>query len=233
MADTSLVAGVESTTKPWTGIGMADSVQGLVDAVHSGSWMDETLAGVGMGLEVASTVLDPFGTLMSSAASWAMEHLEPLRELLNALCGSPDVVASHAVTWNNIADHLGGMATDLDSALAGDTPDWVGPAADSYQSVMGNNVDALGGLAGLSAALGEATAAAGQLVQFVHDIVRDLIADLVVKIIEYVLEACTVVLAPLVVCQVASAVVKWTGRIMMFVNALITSLTNLTKLLNG
>jgi hypothetical protein len=36
-----------------------------------------------------------------------------------------------------------------------------------------------------------------------------------------------------VAAQIASAVLKWTGRILMFVGALVTSLQNLTKLING
>lgn len=230
---TSLVAGVESSRHAWTGSSMADSIQGLVDSIKSEGWVDDALAGVGLALEVGSTVLDPFSALLSNGIGWAMEYFEPLREVLDKLAGMPDVVQSHAATWDNMAAELDGMAADLKGFLDRDTPGWQGAASDTYQSLMANNVEALGGLAGTSAAMAAATSAAGNLVFFVRDIVRDLIADLVARCVVWAVEAIFVVTIPVVAAQIAAAVLKWTGRIMMFVGALVTSLQNLTKLING
>ena len=101
MSNDSLIAPVESSRKPWTGAGAADSIEGLVTAIQSGNWVTGALAGVGLGLDVASTVLDPFSALLSNGIGWAMEYFEPLRQILDELTGMPDVVASHAATWNN------------------------------------------------------------------------------------------------------------------------------------
>lgn len=233
MTDMSLVAGVHSTREVWTGIGMADSIEGLVDAIRSDGWVDDVLAGAALGLEVASTVLDPFSTLLASGISWAMEYFEPLREMLDALTGMPDVVAAHAATWNNMAAELGRMATELQVRLGADLPDWQGDAADAYQLMMVNNVDSIGGLGGICAAMAAATEGAGTLVAFTRDLVRDLIADLVARVIVWAVEAIFVVTIPVVAVQIAAAVVKWAGRILMFINSLIMSLTSLTRLLNG
>ena len=46
-------------------------------------------------------------------------------------------------------------------------------------------------------------------------------------------EAIFVVTIPVVAAQIAAAVVKWAGRIMSYTSALISSLTNLTHLLEG
>jgi len=212
---------------------MADSIQGLVDSIKSEGWVDDALAGVGLALEVGSTVLDPFSALLSNGIGWAMEYFEPLREVLDKLAGMPDVVQSHAATWDNMAAELDGMAADLKGFLDRDMPDWQGAASDTYQGLMANNVEALGGLAGTSAAMAAATSAAGNLVFFVRDIVRDLIADLVARCVVWAVEAIFVVTIPVVAAQIAAAVLKWTGRIMMFVGGLVTSLQNLTKLING
>ena len=64
------------------------------------------------------------------------------------------------------------MAGDRRSALASDAPAWQGRAAETYRSLMANNVDALGGLGVLAATMASATQAAGNLVQFTRDIVR-------------------------------------------------------------
>jgi hypothetical protein len=233
MTDGSLIAGVQSTRKPWTGSSMGESIQGLVDAIDSKGWVDDALAGAGLGLEVVSTVLDPFSALLANGLGWAMEYFDPLREMLDDLTGMPDVVASHAATWNNMAEELYRMADDLQRHVFMDTPAWQGQASEAYTLLMVNNVDAVGGLGAVSAAMASATQGAGELVSFTRELVRDLIADLVARVIVWAVEAIFVVTIPVIAAQIVAAVVKWAGRIMMYVTGLITSLTNLTKLLNG
>jgi uncharacterized protein YukE len=233
VSEGSLVAPVVSTRRAWTGSSLGDGIQDLVLAIQSEGWVDDVLAGVGVALEVVSLAIDPFSTLLANGLGWLMEHFEPLRQVLDELTGMPDVVASHAVTWDNMAAELASMTQDLASSLSQGVSGWVGVAAEGYQGLMVNNVDALDGLSGISAAMAAATQAAGVLVQFTRDIVRDLIADLVAKVVVYAVEAIFVVTIPAVTAQVAAAVAKWTGRILSYVNALITSLTNLRTLLVG
>ena len=233
MTGESLVAPVTSTRTAWTGMSLADSFQGLHQSVNGGSWVDQALAGGAFATEAVATVLDPFSALLSNGLGWAMEYFDPLRDMLDKLAGIPDRVASHAATWTNMAGELQSMAADLQSALASDMPDWQGPAADTYQNLMVNNVDALDGLGVLAATMASATQAAGNLVTFTRDIVRDLIADLVARVIVWAAESLLVVTIPVVAAQIASAVVKWAGRIASYTSALITSLTNLKTLLEG
>jgi uncharacterized protein YukE len=233
MSSESLVAPVTSTRTAWTGVSLADSFQGLHQAVNGGSWVDQALAGGAFATEAVATVLDPFSALLANGLGWAMEYFDPLREMLDKLAGMPDRVAAHAATWTNMAGELQSMAADLESALATDLPDWQGPAAQTYQNLMVNNVDALDGLGVLASTMASATQAAGNLVTFTRDIVRDLIADLVARVIVWAAEALLVVTIPVVAAQIASAVVKWAGRIMSYTSALITSLTNLKTLLEG
>ncbi|GAA1344168.1 WXG100 family type VII secretion target [Saccharothrix algeriensis] len=233
MTDGSLVAPVRSSREAWTGSGLADSVEGLVDAIRTEGWVDDALAGAALGVEVAATVMDPISALLANGLGWAMEYFEPLREVLDELTGKPDVVKSHAATWNNMSTELHAMAEDLRSHLADDLPGWQGEAAGAYQRLMANNVEAIGGLAAVSAALAVATEGAGGLVELTREIVRDLIADLVARVIVWAVEAIFVVTIPVIASQIAAAVVKWAGRILVYTTALITSLQNLSKLLDG
>jgi uncharacterized protein YukE len=234
MTTSPLVAAVSSNYRQsTTGASLVDSLQGVHQAVTGGSWVDGALAGGAFAVETAATVLDPFSALLSNGLGWAMEYFEPLREVLDKLAGMPERVAAHAATWQNMAGELSAMAADLQGALAADLPDWTGPAALTYQSLMANNVDALGGLSSLAATMSSATQAAGNLVMFTRDLVRDLIADLVARVIVWAAEALLIVTIPIVATQIASAVVKWAGRILVYTTALITSLTNLTRLVNG
>ncbi|MFC3502768.1 WXG100 family type VII secretion target [Micromonospora krabiensis] len=233
MTDESLVADVRSTREVWTGSSLADGAEGVVDAIRSEGWVDDLLAGAAFGLDVVATVLDPFSALLANGLGWAMEYFEPLREMLDWLTGMPDVVASHAATCDNMAAHLQRMATDLQTHLAGDLPDWQGRAAEAYQALMVNNVDAIAGLGVAAVAMAAATEAAGNLVAFTRDIVRDLIADLVARVIVWAVEAIFVVTIPVIAAQIVAAVVKWAGRILSYTSSLVTSLTNLAKLING
>lgn len=233
MTEGSLIAPVESTRTATTGLSLVEGAEGLMYALQSEGWVDDLLAGAAFGLEVVSTAIDPFSALLANGLGWLMEHFEPLREMLDQLTGIPDVVASHAATWNNMAGELTAMAEELQSMLARDLPDWAGQAATAYQTLMGFNVEAVAGLGGVCAAMTLATQAAGNLVQFTREIVRDLIADLVARVIVWALEAIGIVTIPWVVAQVVAAVAKWAGRILTFTMALVTSLTNLKTLLAG
>lgn len=228
-----LVAPVQSTREVWTGSGLADSIEGLVDAIKTEGWVDDALAGAALGVEVAATVMDPISALLANGLGWAMEYFEPLRQVLDELTGKPDVVRSHAATWNNMATELHAMSKELGDHLNSDLPDWQGEAGEAYRALMVNNVEAIGGLAAVSAAMAVATEGAGGLVELTREIVRDLIADLVARVIVWAVEAIFVVTIPVIASQIAAAVVKWAGRILVYTTALITSLSNLSKLLNG
>jgi uncharacterized protein YukE len=228
-----LVAPVVSTRTAWTGMSLPDGIQGLVGAIQSEGWVDDLLAGGSLAVEAVSVALDPLSALLANGLGWAMEYFDPLREMLDKLAGMPDAVASHAATWERMAGELTDMSTGLANRVNAGLPDWQGDAADSYRTMMGNNVEAVGGLAAVSAAMAAATRAAGNLVQFTRDIVRDLIADLVARAIVWAAEAIFVVTIPVVAAQIASAVTKWAGRILSYTAALITSLRNLTRLMNG
>jgi hypothetical protein len=229
----TLVAATASTTTGTTGLSLAESFQSTLQAIDSGSWADRILAGGAFAAETAAAVLDPFSALLSHGLGWAMEHFEPLRKILDKLAGMPDRVAAHAATWQNIAREFGAMSADLQGCLNADLPDWQGTAAGTYRSLMANNVNALGGLGVLAETMSAATQAAGNLVTFTRDLVRDLICDLVARVIVWAAEALLVVTIPVVAVQIAVAVTKWATRIASYVSALITSLGNLTRLLNG
>ena len=233
MTDDSLIAGVVPTRQPWTGVSLAENFQGLVAAIESDGWVDDLLAGAAFGTEVVATAIDPFSALLANGLGWAMEYFAPLQQVLDELAGLPDVIAAHAATWHNMATELGAMAADLGSHLTGDLPDWHGRAATAYTAMMGHNVSAVGGLSAVAAAMAAATEAAGNLVRFTREIVRDLIADLVARVIVWAAEAIFVVTVPVIAAQITAAVVKWAGRILSYTTALISSLTNLTRLLNG
>jgi len=233
MTYSSLVATTPGIRTAWTGSSLAEGFQGLQQSVASGSWVDGALAGGAFAADAAATVIDPFSALLANGLGWVMEHFEPLREVLDRLTGIPSQVVAHAQTWNNMAGALQAMAEDLHASLNADLPDWGGSTSESYRSMMADNVDGLGGLSVLASTMSSATRATGNLVQFTRDIVRDLICDLVARVIVWAAEALAIVTIPVVTAQIIAAVAKWAGRIFGYTSALISSLENLTTLLEG
>ncbi|GLY02146.1 hypothetical protein Acsp01_25250 [Actinoplanes sp. NBRC 101535] len=205
---------------------------GLIAAIRSGDWVDGLLAGGSLGLSGLSVVLDPFSALFAGGLGWAMEYFAPLRTMLDDLTGSPESVVAQVSRWDEIGREMNDAAVELRSYLNGDLPDWEGDGATAYAGLMRHNIVAIDALGYTATAIGAITEAAGNLVRFTRDIVRDLIADLVARVVVWAAESLLVVTLPIVASQVAAAVATWAGRIATYAGALITSLTNLTRLVH-
>ena len=102
----ALVVPAQDTTTAWSGTGVAESIHDLAQALQGGSWLEVGLAGVGAALDVAATVVDPFGSLIAAGLGWLMDHLQPLKGWLEDLTGDAGAVAGFA------CDYLAGNTTD-------------------------------------------------------------------------------------------------------------------------
>ncbi|WP_199442232.1 hypothetical protein, partial [Umezawaea beigongshangensis] len=58
-----------------SGISIAESAMDTWNGFKEGSWVEGGLGLVGLAADAASMAIDPFGTLMSSAAAFLMEHV--------------------------------------------------------------------------------------------------------------------------------------------------------------
>lgn len=232
-----MIADVQDSTTATSGLWLVEDVQHLITSIESGSWVDGTIGGISAGLDTLSVVMDPIGSLVSMGIGWVIEHCGPLSDALEKLTGSADQVNSYATTWGNVATGLVTAGEDLKKAVAADMPTWQGEAATAYGKHNGHISNAVSGLGGAAAVLESATRGAGELVATVREIVRDLIADCVATLIARVPvwaaeEIFTLGLAtPYVVGQVTSLIARWVGRITSFLDALITSISALNKLL--
>lgn len=217
-----------------TGFAFYEDYQGISQAIDSGSWIDASIAGLGAALNVASTVIDPFSTLLSMGIEWAMEQIEPLKEALDWLAGDPETIETLAMTWDNIGNELFAIAEEFQSALDSEIASWQDDAATAYREMAAANIDITGAFGGTALGMGSAVRGAGNLVQMVREFVRGFIADCIAKVVVWLAEiAFTAGLAtPLVASQLAAAVVKWVGRIFGWLMGLVTSIQSLRALLD-
>ena len=223
-----LIAQEQSQTTAVTGIGVAESAQGLAEGVSSGDWVEAGLSAVGVGLEVLSMVIDPIGTLASYGVSWLIEHVRPLKEALDWFAGDPPVIQSFSDTWGNVAKEVDNVARDFLQEAGTGTSGWTGQAAETYRGHAAETADAVSGAATLAGGISVGVMVMGQVVSFVREFIRDLVGELVGRLISWALEeAATLGLAtPLVVAQATSAITKVVNKVADVVRKLVKTIGN-------
>jgi hypothetical protein len=216
-----------------TGFSLAESAMDTFNGFKDGNWIEGGLGVVGLAADAASMAIDPFGTLMSSAASFLMEHVQPLKDMLDWLAGDPPVIESYSTTWTTVSTELGKIAEDYAAALNSGTEGWTGAAADAYRTAAKEQGDALTGAASSAGSVGTVVGVMGMVVAFVREMVRDLIADLVAKLIAWVLEAVFSLGfgTPVIVAQAITAISKWAARIAKLVQKLLDTIKKVSPML--
>lgn len=233
-ADNPLIAQREDSTKSYTGIGIAESVADVHDAISSGSWVDGGLAVLGAGMEAVSLAVDPIGTLASYGVGFLMEHVKPLQEALDWVAGDPDTVQAYAKTWENVSTHIKQVADDHKKSVDQDVADWVGSAGDAYRTHAAETNSLLTAASNAASAASSAIAMAGGVVAFVRQTVRDLIAQAVGRLAAWAAEeVCTLgVATPLVAAQATTFVAKVLTTIAKLFRKLASTFKKLTPLLH-
>ncbi|WP_206790016.1 DNA/RNA non-specific endonuclease [Amycolatopsis sp. MtRt-6] len=216
------------------GIGIAESSMDAFNGIKDGDWVSGGLGMLSLAGEVAGAAIDPFGYLMSSVASFLMEHIQPLKDMLDSLAGNPPVIQSYADTWGNVSKALGERKTDFDNAVKNGTTGWTGAGADAYRKFAAEHSDALSGAATVAGAISTVTMIMGQVVSFVRETVRQLIADLVGKLIAWVMETVFSLGfgTPVVVAQASAAIAKWGKKIGELLKKLTDTIRQVSPLLS-
>lgn len=216
------------------GIGLAESSMDAFNGIKDGDWVSGGLGMLSLAGEIAGAAIDPFGYLMSSVASFLMEHVQPLKDMLDSVAGNPPVIQSYADTWGNVSKALAERKTDFDNAVKTGTTGWTGAGADAYRKFAAEHSDALSGAATVAGAISTVTMIMGQVVSFVRETVRQLIADLVGKLIAWVMEEVFSLGfgTPVVVAQATAAIAKWGKKIGELLKKLTDTIRKVSPLLS-
>jgi hypothetical protein len=206
-------------------------IDGVLAAVESRDWVEPLLAEEAPVAEFAVPLDDAGAVLRSSGLAVAMARIPPLRRMVDDLAGMPDVVAEQARLWADMAGDLRVIGGDLQRCLDDDFRDADGPDVRAYLTLMGNNVEALRGLVATCTAMTVITKAAGDLILLARDIVRGLIGDLVARVSAWVADPAVVPL-PVLVSRLGT-VVATAWRIDAYLTALVTSIANLSRSIDG
>ena len=230
----ALVAERQDARSGFEGLGIIEDGHALVEAIQGGSWMGTALGVAFTGLDVASAVSDPIGTLISMGLGWALEWVWPFNELFNALAGDAAQVEANAQTWENVAMALGAAGAQLEedtttclSDMAGDTVEAIRTSADG----VAEHVRAASQWA---QAMADGLRMASGIVQVVHDVVRQAISDLIGTICSVAIEeACTLGLATaLVIEQITTRVAALSTHVFEAIGHLKTAFSSFHGLLS-
>jgi len=237
-APNPLVAKAPDAPGPLAGINLIEPASDAVAAVGRGDWAEAGINVLGAGIDALGFLTDPFGTLLSSAFAWFIEHVEPLKSMLDSLAGNPGVINQNAATWGNVADHLKKAGEEMARVVDADTSPWRGAAIAAYTPVA--KLEAQGvKAAGIAAeGVGAALVGAGVAVATVRTIVRDLISmamsELVQALIRWAAAALlTVGLAtPGIIADGIRLVMKWAKKVSDWLDKIIKTIRGLSKVID-
>lgn len=210
----------------WSGTGLWDDCNQLAQSIKQGDLAGEIFGGIAVGLDAIGVVMDPIGTALSGLAGWMIDHLKPLRLMLDELAGNPDTIKGVANTWTNISERMKQVAQAQQDAVEQGTTHWQGPAADAYRKSAGNLHDAAGATSSLADGMSSLVQAMGECVATVRSLVRDLIATLVAELVQDALEeaASFGFATPLVIEEATGAISRCTGRTVATIEKLVDTI---------
>lgn len=171
------------------GAGPVDSARATANAISQGDWGDFAASAGVLALDGLVTAIDPVGTALAAGVGWLMEHLTPLRELLDFLAGDPAAIKGGADVWKGVKEDLQGLAADFPSQAEQQTNGWSGPAKDAYSKQVKAYTEGLEAMAIGAGSASATIATAGTMVATCRAIVRDIIAAIVAELVKGALAA--------------------------------------------
>jgi hypothetical protein len=165
---------------------------------------------------------DPLGTLLRAGCSWALEHIKPLKAMLDGLAGNPTMVKGAANSWKNIGEYLGDIGEQYEPEVNKGTSRWAGAGGTNYRTKTAHNLlDSTKGAAVLGKGMSVVVATTGEMVSLVRSFVRDLISTVVADLIKGGLKRLGFYSGP---AEDIAAIAKATDLARYAVNALVTCL---------
>lgn len=230
----ALVAERQDARSGFEGLGIIEDGHALVEAIQGGSWMGTALGVAFTGLDVASAVSDPIGTLISMGLGWALEWVWPFNELFNALAGDAAQVEANAQTWENVAMALGAAGAQLEEDTATCLSDMAGNGVEAIRTSAGGVAEHVRAASQWAQAMADGLRMASGIVQVVHDVVRQAISDLIGTICSVAIEeACTLGLATaLVIEQITTRVAALSTHVFEAIGHLKTAFSSFHGLLS-
>ncbi|GAA1262472.1 hypothetical protein [Saccharothrix xinjiangensis] len=168
---------------------LISDVQGTVAAVERGDWVQAGLGMANTAMGIVGLASNPLSGFLSAGFSWAIQHVDFLREPFDALLGSPQAIQRMSDSWMSASKQIESIVADYRRTSVEETRNWTGRSADGYRAASQKHSSGLETLAKATKGISQAAKGAGELVATVRKTIMDLISqavsDMVMKIIQW------------------------------------------------
>lgn len=168
---------------------LISSISNTYSSIERGDWVNAGLGIANTAMGIVGMSANPLSGFLSAGFSWAIQHVDFLREPFDVLLGSPESISRMAQTYRSAGQQVQEIATEYERICVQQTREWQGRAADAYRSAAKKHADGMESLSKATHGIAAAVEGAGKLVAEVRKQIMDLIsqavADMVMKIIQW------------------------------------------------
>lgn len=216
---------------------LVNDVKGTVAAVERGDWVAAGLGMANTAMDIMGMASNPLGGFMSAGFSWAIQHVDFLKEPSDALLGDPQAVTKMSESWKSVSTQVAQIAADYRQTSVEQTRGWMGKSADAYRTASANHSKGLETLSKAAAGISGAVKGAGELVAAVRKTIMDLIgqavSDMVMKIIQWLAASFLTFGAAIggAIADIVSMACRYAKKLADFLSKLASSLKKLIDLI--
>ena len=168
---------------------LISNISNTYSSIERGDWVNAGLGMANTAMGMIGMSGNPLSGFLAAGFSWAIQHVDFLREPFDALLGSPESISKMAGTYRSAGQQVQEIATEYERICVQQTREWQGNAADSYRAAAKKHADGMESLSKATHGIAAAVEGAGKLVAEVRKQIMDLIsqavADMVMKIIQW------------------------------------------------
>ena len=200
-----------SNSTPTEGLGVIDDIYRSAVAVSNGDFGGIITAIQSARSGMLQLEADPVDFFSQMAVGFILEHVDPLKNMLNDFTGDSAEVFGMSASWQSIAESLASIADEIDSSSSSAMSNMTGQAVDAYLYRQQTVSEAMRAVGENASAFSGALTDAANIVDAIHDLVRDAISDVVASLVSTVFWSCVTFgfAAPAKSVEVSAKVTTW------------------------
>ncbi len=218
---------------------LINNISNTYSAIEKGDWVQAGLGIANTAMDIVGMASNPLSGFLSAGFSWAMNHVDFLREPFDVLLGNPEAIGKMAQSFRSAGQQVHSIATEYKKICVEQTREWGGKAADGYRAAAQKHAGGLESLSKAAHGIAGAVEGAGQLVGTVRKMIMDMISqavsDMVMKIIQWLAASFLTFGAAIAgaIADIVTTAVKYAKKLADFLQKLAGSLQKLMKLVKS
>ncbi|MBN6036174.1 hypothetical protein [Amycolatopsis sp. 195334CR] len=214
------------------GAGLLQDIADGCTKCGNGEWTEGLLdIGVGLGADGLGLLKNPVEALLGMGFGWVIEHLSPLKDLLDWFVGNQDQLGLAVNAWAKVSDGVQAAAEHFTAKVMEDSATWWGVGAEQYRKYAQQRVDILHALSDSARTVATAIETSKSILKVVRDIIRGILADTAAKVMIILCRTPPPGYPMAVATEVAPTVAQQSSKAMSWTQRLVKAFQNLQRLL--